>query len=314
MTCPQCGRDYVPVEDQKFCAFCGVRLDLPTDDANTRTPETEPDLSAIDEMLRSDSSEDRSSREETATKPVLLTKLNEQQAREEPPPSPENQEEPLSPRYPWSPRVSDDDEPMPGQEGYCPWEDQEKLGFFQGIGRTVYETFITPGEFFALMPVKGGMLIPLLYALIVSTTGTMAGYLWLFATDNPVLASVKNIDNFTIILGVLTPVVVFAGIVGWAGIVHGCLYLLGGARRDFEATFRVVCYSSGPELWNIVPLIGGYLSYGWRLYLCVVGLREVHGLSMGRALAVVLVPGLGCLFSILGLAVLLKSVADVAVK
>jgi hypothetical protein len=314
VTCPQCGREFVPVEDQRFCAFCGIRLEAATEDTNARAPRVEPDFSAIDEMLRDDPSESVPSSEPLPSKPVLLTKPDEQRPSDRSVPGLEREEDSFEPLYPWSRHLADRQAQSPLHEGYCPWEDQEKLGFFQGVGRTVYETFVTPGEFFARMPVKGGMLIPLLYALIVSTTGTMAGYLWLFALDNPVLASVKAIDNFTVILGVLTPVVVFVSIIGWAAIVHGCLYLLGGARRDFEATFRVVCYASGPELWNIVPLIGGYISYGWRLYLCVVGLREVHGLSTGRALAAVLVPGLGCLFSVVGFVFLLKAVADAAVK
>ena len=40
---------------------------------------------------------------------------------------------------------------------------------------------------------------------------------------------------------ILAPVLVVVGLFLVSGIIHLCLMLLGGARRGFEATFRVMC-------------------------------------------------------------------------
>lgn len=310
MICPQCGQEFVPVKEQKFCPFCGVCLQQPATEQNSQAQKSEIDLSAVDEMLKDDSIPTTLSKEGSPEKGV--PHYLHHGTGEEVPPALEHSRASDNLDYPWRSRESK--EFLPSREGYCPWEDQERLGFFSGIGRTVYETFTKPAEFFARMPVRGGLLVPLLYALIVSTTGTMLGYLWLFSTENSFVSAVNQIENFTIIMGIMTPVALLVSIVGWALIIHGCLHLLGGARRDFEATFRVVCYASGPELWNILPFLGSYISYGWRLYLFVVGLREVHGLSTGRAVAAVLLPSIGCLSSVMALAVFWKMAVEAAVK
>jgi hypothetical protein len=64
---------------------------------------------------------------------------------------------------------------------YCPWEDQENLGFVQGIYQTIRQSLFSPKDFFGGLPRHGGLLNPLFYALIVGTVGSMVGYLWSFS-------------------------------------------------------------------------------------------------------------------------------------
>ena len=86
------------------------------------------------------------------------------------------------------------------------------------------------------------------------------------------------------------------------------MLFVGAANSGYEATFRVVCYVSVTSLVNWIPLIGGLLAlYG--LYLGVVGIREVHATTTGRAALVVLLP----IGFILLLALILVVVAGAAI-
>ena len=46
------------------------------------------------------------------------------------------------------------------QDRYCPWEDQDKIGFLEGLLRTLKESLFTPREFFYKLPVEGGIFNP----------------------------------------------------------------------------------------------------------------------------------------------------------
>jgi hypothetical protein len=67
------------------------------------------------------------------------------------------------------------------------------------------------------------------------------------------------------------------------------MLFVGSQNSGFESTFRVVSYVSVTNLVNWIPFIGGLLAlYG--LYLAVVGIREMHSTTTGRAAIVVLLP------------------------
>jgi hypothetical protein len=92
-----------------------------------------------------------------------------------------------------------------------------------------------------------------------------------------------------------------------AGILHLMLLLLGGARRGFEATFRVACYAHATTLLLVVPFCGAPVMMIWRIVAYVIGLAEAHQISHGKALAAVLLPllalcccCLGIIFSLAG--------------
>ena len=66
--------------------------------------------------------------------------------------------------------------------------------------------------------------------------------------------------------------------------------LIVGARSSgYSATFRVVSCTQFTSLVNWVHIVGPLLAlYG--IYLSIVGIREVHGTTMGKAALVVLIP------------------------
>ncbi|MBI5250220.1 MAG: YIP1 family protein [Desulfomonile tiedjei] len=175
---------------------------------------------------------------------------------------------------------------------YCPWEDQESLGLLQALIRTLKESMLSPTAFFKKMPLNAGFLLPLLFAVIVETTGSMAAYLWSMTVGGNVLSEFAGRN--AVWFALLIPLLVFLGIFIWGVLLHVSLFLVGGAKEDFEATFRVVCYTSGPELLGIIPVFGGIASLVWKLCITVVGVREVHGISNARAIAALVLPGILC--------------------
>ncbi|MBI5572358.1 MAG: YIP1 family protein [Desulfomonile tiedjei] len=262
MTCPHCGRELVPTEGQKFCPFCGGALNSPGAEQ------------------KGDVSPEQSAGEHLTAPEATRAQAEQAGAPERPRPVPPEREETDSLEF--------------RREEYCPWEDQEQLGFFQGIGETLQQTLLTPRSFFARLPLSGGLLNPLLYALIVTTTGTLISLVWAFTLQNPLLSVLDLSGNGAIVAGLFALVVVFLSVVLWAVLVHVSLFLTGAANQDFEATFRVVCYASGPELFNVLPVVGGWVGLAWKIAIMIIGLREVHGISLLRAGLAVALPLLVC--------------------
>lgn len=182
----------------------------------------------------------------------------------------------------------------PSRQEYCPWEDQENLGFMGSMVQTVKQSVLQPRPFFSKLPRRGGLLPPLLFAVSLQMLGSLVSLLWSMAFGNAVSQLIAMMGGSAVALGLLIPVLVLLNIVVWTAALHVSLFLVGGANEDFEATFRVVCYTSGVEIFNVIPIFGGVVKGIWQLYITVVGLREVQGVTTGRAVAAILIPFVFC--------------------
>lgn len=202
------------------------------------------------------------------------------------------------------------DASVPAATPGAPWERRESLGFFTALVETVRESLFSPTEFFRKLSPRGGIGAPLLFAVIVGYVGQLVANLYQLilhlvvggfgreaaGMPPPVRHLLEYAQGFggflvALLLGWLF-VAIFLFI--WSGIVHLLLLLFGGARRDFEATFRVVAYSESALLFQIVPFCGGLIALVYSLILNIIGLSEVHGIGKGKAAAAVLVPLLLC--------------------
>jgi hypothetical protein len=76
-----------------------------------------------------------------------------------------------------------------------------------------------------------------------------------------------------------------------AGILHLLVALIvKPANTGFEATFRVVSYSNVAQLVGWVPILGPLVAAVASIALSIIGVREVHETTTGRAALVVLIP------------------------
>jgi len=163
--------------------------------------------------------------------------------------------------------------------------------FVEVVGRVVR----SPSEFFSSIPRRGNLLAPLVFALICIEISTILGGLlrllwWTRATGGfRFEGKGYGLGDF---LGsvIVAPIGAAIGLFILAGIAHLLVMLFVGSENSgFESTFRVISYVSVTSLVNWIPFIGGLLAlYG--LYLAVVGIREMHSTTTGRAALVVLLP------------------------
>jgi len=202
------------------------------------------------------------------------------------------------------------------------WDDRDRVGFATAFVETTREVLTRPTSFFRSMPVTGGIGSPLLYGVIAGWIGLAAAAfyqaIWVsivgpaslpFGLDSGELSFVLGwLESWAglvaqvVLGGVSVVITVFVG----SGILHLMLLLLGGARRGFEATFRVVCFSQATTLLLLIPLFlipfCGLAVVAWCLALYVIGLAQAHQIGYGHALAAVLLPILALCCCCVGLA------------
>jgi hypothetical protein len=104
------------------------------------------------------------------------------------------------------------------------------------------------------------------------------------------IRSITTYSFFLIFAIILIPFWVAFSIVVGSGVVHLCVMIVGGNRKGFEATFRANSYSHSALLFYIVPVIGSIVGGIYYLILIILGVREGHGISTGKAVLAVLLP------------------------
>jgi len=195
--------------------------------------------------------------------------------------------------------------PGPAAGPGIPWDQRERIGLLGALVETTRQVLTEPGAFFRAMPVTGGLGSPLLYGVLIGWAGLAAaafyqaifrsvvGSSWGGLGDRPELAAVLGwVEGWAGFVAqvVFGGVFVVIGVFVAAGIIHLLLLLLGGARRDFEATFRVVSFSQATSVLFLVPFCGQVVGGIWCLVLYVLGLAEAHQIGHGKAAAAVLLP------------------------
>jgi hypothetical protein len=168
----------------------------------------------------------------------------------------------------------------------------DPAGSFIDVVRRVVKS---PAAFFAGIPRRGNLWPPLIFALICIEISTILGGLIRLGWQSGAAGGIRfqgagySFGNFIADV-ILAPIGGAIGLFIIAGIAHLLVMLfVGSSNSGFESTFRVVSYVSVTNLVNWIPLIGGILAlYG--LYLAVVGIREMHDTTTGRAALVVLLP------------------------
>ena len=66
--------------------------------------------------------------------------------------------------------------------------------------------------------------------------------------------------------------------------------IVGGNKKGFEPTFRVISYSWSGNIFGIIPVIGSTIGSIYTLILTIIGVREGHSISTGKAVLAVLLP------------------------
>lgn len=90
---------------------------------------------------------------------------------------------------------------------------------------------------------------------------------------------------------ILVPIAGATGLFIWAGILHLLTVLIIKPQATgFETTFRAWSYSLTPLLLAWILIFSPIISGIWSTVLAVLGIREGHSTSTGKAAAVFLIP------------------------
>lgn len=207
--------------------------------------------------------------------------------------------------------------------GRLDWEDPNR-DFFSSLFDAWRTSLFEPTRFFRCVNWEGSFGRPLLYFLIMFVLAALFGSLWQ-----------------GLVLGPWTRHVVeaFGGGDEWIGgrwgaarvafsffvspfwglfvlglgtvVLHLFVLMLVPTRRGIGQTARALCYSWGPALLAVVPILGPLAAYFvWIPVLQVLGLREAHRTSTGRAVMVWLGPTVILLVLSIALAILVALFAS----
>lgn len=197
--------------------------------------------------------------------------------------------------------------PIEAPTGSTPWEDRASLGFFTAFFRTIKEVLFSPTAFFRRMPANKKILDPFFYGLVISYLAIFLSVLMWQYTLAALIGSVTPVEGqggatffqtvfflfqtaFLIIVAVILPIQIAIGFFIGSGIFHICLLIVGAGKRGYEATFRVVAYTSSARVFALIPFVGVAIVAIYNLVLWTIGFREVHHTTTGKALIAVLLP------------------------
>lgn len=205
---------------------------------------------------------------------------------------------------------SDGEETPPAlvQESEPAWEHRGEVGLVAALLDTLRGVLLEPSATFARLKLRGGFGAPLVFFIILQMVGIIATELYnsvirhfnlpgMFLPEKEATAFAAQMGSAMGSLQwiVIAPVIMVAAAFVGAAITHVSLMLVGGAKRPYEATFRVYTYVTGAiALFNLIPCCGWLVAFVWGIVAETVGLSEVHQIGRGRALFAVLLPLIVC--------------------
>jgi hypothetical protein len=188
------------------------------------------------------------------------------------------------------------------------WERRQQLGLFKALTQTWKEILFNPTVSFARMKTSGGFTTPFLFNLtmVIIWAFFTVIYRLLLTGMFAAAGSMRNDSSYMLGIGagtsafvvllflvVAIPMIVALNFLS-AGITHLCLALFKGTSKNYEATYRVICYSYSAWIFALVPCAGGVVAGIWGLVSSIIGLSKVHKTETWRAAVAVLLPIFVC--------------------
>lgn len=192
------------------------------------------------------------------------------------------------------------------------WDRAGGGSFVNAFIETVKKSIFNPMEYFEEVRLGQGYIRPLIFATIISilvfiaAAAYQAGFQAL-AIGMDVASKVKGVFSpflaisapFTVLFlagAVLIGVPLFTVAVTFiqAAVCHLCLTIVGAGERGYWGTFRTMCYASGPQVFQLFPVFGGFIGPMWQLAITVIGFRVVHNTSYSRSAVAVFLPVMVC--------------------
>ena len=184
-----------------------------------------------------------------------------------------------------------------------PWPPPEDVSIPGAFVRTWQGATFEPTRFFRAMPAGSTARSALLYYLPLGILIAGADLFWETVvqpvTDqDTVLSSLTGAEQTVAPLTwfLMQPLLLLLSLFISAAVTHALLKLFGGASRSVGFTTAVFAFGYSPMLFGVIPYVGVLVGFVWVITITIIGLREGHGTSTGRAAAAVLIPVVFALF------------------
>jgi hypothetical protein len=197
---------------------------------------------------------------------------------------------------------------MEGGEDGPAWERRKELGLLKALTETWKEVLFNPGVSFSRMRASGGFAAPFLFNLTMTIPYTFFTIIYqVLGTWGIAVAAQHDSSNslsgfntgmsplFNVIVMVVALPLTLGLTFVTAGITHLFLGLFKGTSKSYEATYRVICYSSSAYIFAIVPCAGGIILPVWWFVSAIIGLSKVHKTEGWRAAVALLLPPFICI-------------------
>lgn len=193
------------------------------------------------------------------------------------------------------------------------WEDPRGT-FPSNLVATWRASLFEPAAFFRGLPYGAPLARPVLYYLIVSVTSAFFVLLWGSVSDSifPSMALGSSEPVGPLLQFFFEPFGALIALGVGTLVLHALALVLAAEPRGIRATARVFCYAWGPSVFTIVPVLGWIVGFVWSVVLLVVGVREAHRTTGGRAAVIVVTPILVLLVAVLLLIALLVALGLMA--
>jgi hypothetical protein len=200
------------------------------------------------------------------------------------------------------PPVTTSTSTTPTPRSGLPWEHRAERGFFSAFAETLQMVLTKPSDAFSVMHTEGDFGGPLLYAIIGGAIGVIIWFVLAIALNSLGVFGNRE-DALGSMLGMTVSVMLFlwrlVGVVVapfiFGALVHVSLMLLGGAKKTFETTFRVIAFSQGSTApLQLMPCCGGLIALVWWLVANCIGIARAHEIDTGRATFAVFLPFIVC--------------------
>lgn len=183
-----------------------------------------------------------------------------------------------------------------------PWEHRDTRGFLNAFAETLMMVLTKPGTAFSVMRTEGGLGGPLLYAVIGGAIGAIVAFVFSLLLSSFGLLHTRE-DTMGMMMGMtlswmgflMRLVAVAVAPFVFAALVHVSLVLLGGAKKSYETTFRVIAFAQGSTApLQLVPCCGAFAALIWNIVANSIGIARAHEIDTGRATLAVILPMIVC--------------------
>ncbi|MGZ3535742.1 MAG: YIP1 family protein [Thermodesulfobacteriota bacterium] len=179
------------------------------------------------------------------------------------------------------------------KEEYAPWESGE--GFAGSFFQTIWESLFSPSKFFKKIAFGEGYWAPLIYGLITGIIGNGCAILWVWLFMAQWIPMDRIPFSYSLsVFQVIAPLPFQQAIAIFisSAIIHLCLMIVRGNNNGYKTTFRAICYSYSGYLFGIIPFIGLIIGNIYVFILTIIGVKEGHEISTGKAVLAVLLPAI----------------------